>query len=257
MRQKMRQFEAPSPCGGGDDGGIEPAHRAIDRQHHVGQQHVHHADQHAGEIVQQRQRVADDAGIDQPAIEHAVAAQQHHPGIGAHQDRGPQRQQHEDEAERRPGGRRGGDQEAQRIAQQQAEAGDQQGDLEGVPEHPQVKPLAQRLGVPVERARLDAEAQHAHDREEEEGEQEDEGGQRREDGSVHGWERATPVALMLMKDAPLEWRAPSLENMNRVRIDADLDAAGRPPAGVPRAGWRTISSSPSVQASRSLNEAPR
>ena len=29
---------------------------------------------------------------------------------------------------------------------------------------------------------------------------------------------------MLMKDAPLEWRAPSLKDMNGVRVDADLDS---------------------------------
>jgi hypothetical protein len=39
-------------------------------------------------------------------------------------------------------------------------------------------------------------------------------GHSRSCGLVTGWERVTPVALM--KDAPLEWRAPSKENSQRI-----------------------------------------
>ncbi len=194
MRRKMREARRAEAGGGGRDGGIDLADGAVDRQHHVGQQHMHHADQHAGEIVQQRDRIGDDTGLDQRAIEHAVAAEQHHPGVGAHQHRGPERQQHEDEADRRPEGRRRGHQEAQRIAQQQAEEGDQQRDLERVPEDAEIELLAQRLGVPVERAALDAEAQHAHDREQEEHEQQDQRRQRGEEAAgLHGAKSSSTV----------------------------------------------------------------
>jgi hypothetical protein len=70
-----------------------------------------------------------------------------------------------------------GHQEAQRIAQQQAETGDQQGDLEGVPEHPQVQPspsaLAYQSSVPASTLKPSMRTTGKQ----EEGEQEDEGGQ--------------------------------------------------------------------------------
>ena len=38
-----------------DKAGIDPLHHAVHRQHHVGQQHVAHADHHAGLVVEERQ----------------------------------------------------------------------------------------------------------------------------------------------------------------------------------------------------------
>ncbi len=58
-----------------------------------------HADQRAAEVVDQGQRLVPEPELDAPAVDQAVALQQHEPGIGAHQDRGPERHQHADHAE--------------------------------------------------------------------------------------------------------------------------------------------------------------
>ena len=59
-----------------------------------GKQRVHHADQNAAEVVEQARRPIDNAERDQQLVDHAVAAEQHDPREGAHQEAGPERQQH-------------------------------------------------------------------------------------------------------------------------------------------------------------------
>src|SRR5205085_1214394 len=120
-----------------------------------------------------------------------------------------------------------------------AEQGHQQGDLEGVPHHPKIQALAQRLGVPLERAALEAESQHAHDREEEEDQQQDQRRHRRPGAATHGARTSRSASW---SSADLEVRAPY--DQKTWMASGSIATSTIAPAwgSRPRAGWRTSSS---------------
>lgn len=100
---------------------VDIPHGGIGRQHEKRQHVMHHADQRAGVVVDERQRLADQAHVDERAVDQPVALQQDQPGIGAHQDRRPQGQHHQHQ---QPVGdlvRDAGQRKAQRNAKHDAE----------------------------------------------------------------------------------------------------------------------------------------
>ncbi len=81
--------------GGFQQRGIEPLQRGVDGQHHERQIAVDQAEQHRAIVIEQRQRGVDDAERLQGGVDQAGVAQQEHPGVGAHQEAGPEGQHHQ------------------------------------------------------------------------------------------------------------------------------------------------------------------
>ncbi|MNN89679.1 hypothetical protein D3C81_2075290 [compost metagenome] len=79
---------------------------------------MHHRDVHAGAVEHQFQRFIDDAHGHQPTVDQTARLQQYDPRGDAHQDRCPERQQHEDHQQVALPGRQVGQQVRQWISQQ-------------------------------------------------------------------------------------------------------------------------------------------
>ena len=126
---------------------MDGAHHGVQRQHHERQQHVGHGDQRAGHVVDHGQAllVADQAQRHQQVVDDALGLQQHDPRCRAHQQRGPERQQHAHQQQRGAPRRRMGYEVGERIAEQQAQYRDRHTDQEGACEQLQVDALLLRL----------------------------------------------------------------------------------------------------------------
>ncbi|KAG0919237.1 hypothetical protein G6F65_021878 [Rhizopus arrhizus] len=96
---------------------------------------MHHAHQHAAEVVEEVGRRIQDAKRLQQLVDHAVAAQQHDPGEGAHQEAGPERQQHPEQQRGLAFGRQAGDQVGHGIARHHREERRPQRDLQRDQQH--------------------------------------------------------------------------------------------------------------------------
>ena len=83
------------------DGRIDLADDAVERQDDERQHDVGHADGDADQVVDQRQRLVDQAKPHQRLVDDAGALQEHHPGVGAGEKIGPHRQK-EDGKDDRP-----------------------------------------------------------------------------------------------------------------------------------------------------------
>ena len=105
-----------------------------------GSKHVSHRHHRAGHVVDHGDPavVADQTDRDQQVVDDALGLQQHDPGGGPDQQRGPERHQHERQQQARAARRRMGNQMGHRIAKQQAQEGDAQTDDERAPEQHQV-----------------------------------------------------------------------------------------------------------------------
>ncbi|MCY1413361.1 hypothetical protein D9M71_287910 [compost metagenome] len=119
-------------------------HHAIDRQNHERQQDVHHRDVHTHAVEHQFQRLVDHAHAHQGTVDQATRLQQHNPGRDPHQDRGPERQQHQDHQQVALARRQVGQQVRQRIGQHQADGGNDQAHPEGTGKNVQVDRLVRR-----------------------------------------------------------------------------------------------------------------
>ncbi|MCY1542005.1 hypothetical protein D9M68_777260 [compost metagenome] len=96
---------------------------------------MHHAYQHAAEVVEQVGRRVQDAQRLEQLVHHAIAAQQHDPGEGAHQEAGPERQQHPEQERGLAPGRQAGDQVGHGIAGHHGEERRPQRDLQRNQQH--------------------------------------------------------------------------------------------------------------------------
>ena len=160
------QGGAPSPAAARGRAASSSAQHAGDRQDHIGQQDVDHRQVHRERGVQQPQRGVDQVQGAQGLVDQPVALQQDHPGVGAYQDAGPERQQDDDQGQLRGCGTHAGQGERHRIAQQQRPQRDDEGGAEGVGEHAQERLVAREPDVVAEReARFgDAARQHGEHR---------------------------------------------------------------------------------------------
>ena len=111
----------PQAVGDLDEIHVDAAHDAVERQHHDRKHDVGHPDDHAGGVVDHPDGFVDDAQADHGLVENAVAAEEHQPGVAAHQDAGEVGQNDsDDEKVAHPLGR-GRQRVGQGIAQHQAE----------------------------------------------------------------------------------------------------------------------------------------
>ncbi|MNP30127.1 hypothetical protein D3C76_1231870 [compost metagenome] len=116
------------------------------------------------------QRLIDDAHGHQRLVDHPGGLQQHQPGIGAGEEAGPHRQQHDVEDPATPATRHQGDRPGQRETQQQAEQGHQARHREGVEQDPGIRRVGEQLLVVAQpRHRL----QHAAQQQADQGRQEE------------------------------------------------------------------------------------
>ncbi|OMP13417.1 hypothetical protein COLO4_01723, partial [Corchorus olitorius] len=116
-------------------------HHAVQRQDHERQQNVHHRDVHAGAVEHQFQRLVDDAHGHQRTVDQPARLQQYDPRCHPHQDRGPERQQHQDHQQVALPGRQVGQQVRQRVGQHQADGGDHHAHPQGAGKDIQVNGL--------------------------------------------------------------------------------------------------------------------
>ncbi|MNT34439.1 hypothetical protein D3C72_1704210 [compost metagenome] len=124
------------------------------------------------------QRLIDDAHGHQRLVDHPGGLQQHQPGVGAGEQAGPHRQQHDVQDPAAPAARHQGDRPGQREAQQQAEQRHQAGHREGVEQHPRIGRVGEQLLI-VAQARhrfQHAAQQQANQRREKEQAEEQQGG---------------------------------------------------------------------------------
>ena len=84
----------------------------------------------AGEVVHETQRAVDEPHVGEPGVDEAAPLQQHEPRVAAHQQRGPDRKQHEQQQQGGNAGARLGDDVGERIAEQDADDGDEERQLE-------------------------------------------------------------------------------------------------------------------------------
>ena len=97
------------------------AERVRDRDHHVGQQDRHEADDHRLEGVQHEQRPVDDAGAAQDGVDEALPAEDRDPAIGADDVADHQRHEEEKEQEQPPSRRQRRDHVGCRVAEHEGE----------------------------------------------------------------------------------------------------------------------------------------
>ena len=92
-----------------------------------------HGDDGARHVVDQRQPLlfGENPEGDEQVVDHALVLQQHDPGSRAHEQRSPERHQHQQQQESGPSRPGVGQQPGQRIRQQQADRGDGGADGEG------------------------------------------------------------------------------------------------------------------------------
>ena len=128
--------------------------------------------------------------VHQRLVDRAFRAEQHAPGVGAHEEVRPERQNHQKEREiLRALAFARADEERQRIARQQADDGRQQRDPDRIEEDREVNRSEDAL-IMLERQRKDnravatarheADEQHNHQGQQEEEEQPEDGGQRQQ-----------------------------------------------------------------------------
>ena len=84
----------------------------------------------AGEVVHETQRAVDQAHVGEPRVDEPAPLQQDEPRVAAHQQRGPDRKQHEEQQQRGDAGPRLGDDVGERIAEQDADDRDEERQLE-------------------------------------------------------------------------------------------------------------------------------
>ncbi len=132
--------------GGAHVGRRDGLHHAVERQDHEGQQDVGHRHDGADLIVDHAHSptVVEQAEPDQHVVDDALLLQQDDPGGGAHQQRGPEGQQHQDHQQVGGLQRQSGQQEGHGIAQQNAEPGDQHRHPGGAPEERAIDLIALR-----------------------------------------------------------------------------------------------------------------
>ena len=114
---------------------------------------MNHAYQRAGEVVDESQRLVPQPELDPPCIDQSLALQQHQPRVRAHQQRRPERQQHEDHAKVGRALRHLRQQVRERITDDDADHRRQRADLECHQERPVVRRLLDHPAVMLERQR--------------------------------------------------------------------------------------------------------
>jgi hypothetical protein len=115
----------------------------VERKHHEGKVAVHQPEDHRAVVVEQRQRFADQPGSQKQGVEQAGFAQQEEPGVGAHEEAGPERQH--DERQIEIAARAGtGDEQRQGETRRQADQRGGARQQDRAPEDPEV----QRVGHP-------------------------------------------------------------------------------------------------------------
>ena len=102
---------------------------------------MHHRDVHAGTVEHQLQRLINQTDRQQRAVDQTTGLQQHDPGGDPHQDRGPERQQHQNHQQVALPRRQVGQQIGQRVGQQQADGSNHQAHPEGAGKNIQVDGL--------------------------------------------------------------------------------------------------------------------
>ena len=110
------------------------AHDAVDRQQRERQLDMRHGDDQADAGVHQVDRMIGDVQAEQQLVQDAGPLQQHRPCRRAHQDRGPERQQHQQDQARRRRSRQVRQEPGERKAQHQRDQRDAGGDPEGARE---------------------------------------------------------------------------------------------------------------------------
>ena len=105
----------------------------------------------AMDVLSSLQRRIDQARRGQRLVDQSVAAEQHHPGVAAHQHAGPERQQNEDQHQGAGAAAQADEREGHRIAEQQGADGDDEGGAERDPEDLEEDWVVSELAVVVER----------------------------------------------------------------------------------------------------------
>ena len=68
-------------------------HRRIEREHHVGQEHMRHRQENGEPVREQRQRTRDQPERPERAVHQSLVLQENNPGGGANEGGGPERQE--------------------------------------------------------------------------------------------------------------------------------------------------------------------
>jgi hypothetical protein len=128
----MVQSEAPSDAAAWNSRSSSLSIEA-NRQDQERQQDIGGAEDHAELVVQEADRRRRQAEPLERAVDHAVVAEDHDPGIGAHQDADPERQHDQRERDQLPAGRQAAHPVRERVAQHDAHRGRNQRDPRVLP----------------------------------------------------------------------------------------------------------------------------
>ncbi len=177
----------PEVPGGGHEVRIDALHHAVERKDHEREQDVDHPDDDAGEVVDERERLADETEAQQERADDPALLEEHDPGVEADEQADPEGEDNEDHQKARDPGAHGGEQVRHRVAEQEADHGHVEADPEGVEDHPQVDRLGDRADVVGgrEAAVLGVERAPERDLPEREGEEDGQERQRRQHQRDH------------------------------------------------------------------------